>query len=141
VSEYRKPLPRIDHVSAPYWEHCLRHELRLQQCNACGTMRYPPKEICPSCLSADATWERISGRGTVWSWVEMHQQYFAGFREELPYIVLFVKLQEGPMMMTNLVDSDRDALRCEAPVEVTFVDATDEISLPQFRLSKGRERP
>jgi uncharacterized OB-fold protein len=68
----------------------------------------------------------------------MHQQYFAGFREDLPYVVLFVKLDEGPMMMTNLVDSDRHQLQCEAPVEVTFVDATDEITLPQFRLSTGR---
>jgi uncharacterized OB-fold protein len=80
----------------------------------------------------------MSGKGTVWSWVEMHQQYFAGFREDLPYVVLFVKLDEGPMMMANLVDSDRRQLQCEAPVEVTFVDATDEISLPQFRLSTGR---
>jgi uncharacterized OB-fold protein len=138
VSEYRKPLPRIDHVSAPYWEYCRRHELRLQTCSSCGTVRYPPKEICPACLSPDATWDRMSGKGTVWSWVEMHQPYFAGFREDLPYVVLFVRLEEGPMMMANLVDSDRSQLQCEAPVEVTFVDATAEISLPQFRLSKSR---
>jgi uncharacterized OB-fold protein len=135
VSEYGKPLPRIDHLSAPYWQYCRQHEFRLQRCAACGTVRYPPKEVCPACLSPEATWERMSGRGTVWSWIEMHQPYFQGFREELPYVVLFVKLAEGPMMMANLVDSDRGELRCEAPVEVTFVDATPEVSLPQFRLS------
>jgi uncharacterized OB-fold protein len=135
VSEYRKPLPRIDHISAPYWQYCRQHELRLQRCSACGTVRYPPKEVCPACLSPEATWERMSGRGAVWSWIEMHQPYFQGFREELPYVVLFVQLAEGPMMMANLVDTDRNELRCEAPVEVAFVDATPEITLPQFRLS------
>jgi len=137
MTAYRKPLPRIDHVSRPYWEFCRRHEFRLQRCSACGAVRYPPKEQCPSCLSPEATWEPMSGKGTVWSWIEMHQPYFQGFRDDLPYVVLFVHLAEGPLMMANLVDSDRAQLRCDAPVEVRFIDATDEVSLPQFRLSEG----
>lgn len=137
MSESRKPLPRIDHVSAPYWQYCRAHEFRLQQCASCGTVRYPPKELCPSCLSPDTTWELMSGKGSVWSWIEMHQPYFEGFRDDLPYIVLFVQLAEGPMMMTNLVDSDRSELHCEAPVEVIFADVTPEIALPQFRLSRA----
>src|SRR5262249_25458191 len=135
VSEYRKPLPRIDHVSAPYWEYCRQHELRLQRCAVCGTVRYPPKEVCPSCLNPEATWERMSGTGTVWSWVEMHHRCFPGFRGELPYVVLFVQLAEGSMMMANLVDSERDQVQCGSRVEVTFVDASPEIALPQFKLS------
>jgi uncharacterized OB-fold protein len=134
MSEYQKPLPHVDWLSAPYWDYCRKHDFRLQKCSSCGTVRYPPKEMCPNCLSREATWEPMSGKGKVWSWVEMHQPYFAGFREDLPYIVLFVQLAEGPMIMANLVDSDREQLQCEAPVEVTFVDVTPEVSLPQFRL-------
>ena len=135
MGAYAKPLPAIDRVSRPYWEANRQHEFRLQKCSMCGVVRFPPKERCPSCLNPDATWELMSGRGTVWSWVEMHQLYFAGFRHELPYVVLFVALEEGPMMMANLVDSDPARLRCDAPVEVTFADVTPEITLPQFRLS------
>jgi uncharacterized OB-fold protein len=135
VSAYTKPLPRVDSISRPYWESARRHELRLQQCSACGMVRFPPKLRCPACLSPQATWELMSGRGRVWSWIEMHQQYFAGFKDELPYVVLWVQLDEGPMIMTNLVESDRSRLRCDAPVEVTFADVTDEVTLPQFRLT------
>ena len=135
VTAYAKPLPKVDSISRPYWEAARRHELRLQRCADCGTVRFPPKLRCPACLSAAATWELMSGRGRVWSWIEMHQQYFAGFKDEVPYIVLWVELDEGPMIMTNLVDSDPARLRCDAAVEVTFVDVTDEITLPQFRLT------
>ena len=134
MGAYRKPLPAVDRLSRPYWEAARRHELRLQRCAACGAVRFPPKERCPACLNSVATWELMSGRGKVWSWIEMHQLYFAGFKDELPYVVLFVQLDEGPMMMSNLVGSDPARLRCEAPVEVAFVDATPTVTLPQFRL-------
>ena len=134
VTAYAKPLPVIDRVSRPYWEFNRRHEFRLQKCSSCGTVRFPPRERCPNCLNPEATWEPMSGRGRVWSWVVMHQRYFAGFKDELPYVVLWVQLDEGPMMMSNLVDSDPARLRCDAAVEVTFVDVTEEITLPQFRL-------
>jgi uncharacterized OB-fold protein len=68
----------------------------------------------------------------------MYQSYFAGFRDELPYIIVFVQLAEGPMMMANLVNSVQGAVRCDAPVEIVFFQATPEISLPQFRLIAGR---
>lgn len=133
---YAKPLPRIDRVSRPYWEAARRHELSLQRCSACGAVRFPPKERCPVCLHPDAVWERMSGRGRVWSWIVMHQPYFAGFRDDLPYVVLWVQLDEGPMMMANLAgdDADRARLRCDAEVEVAFVDVTPEVTLPRFRL-------
>lgn len=135
ATTYAKPLPKVDSISRPYWEAARRRELRLQRCASCGTVRFPPRLRCPSCLSAEATWELMSGRGRVWSWIEMHQQYFAGFKDELPYVVLWVQLDEGPMIMTNLVDSDPERLRCDAAVAVTFVDVTDEITLPHFRLT------
>lgn len=137
MTGYRKPLPVIDGGSRPYWEAARRHQLRLQRCAACGAHRFPPKPVCPACLHDQATWEPVSGRGTVWSWVSMHQQYFSGFKDDLPYVVLFVRLEEGPLMMANLVGatSDDPRLRCDAPVTVTFDDVTPEITLPQFRLA------
>ncbi len=54
---------------------------------------------------------------------------------EPPYVTAIVQLEEGPRLMTNLVEVEPDPehVRCEMPVEVVFQDISDEISLPMFR--------
>ena len=73
------------------------------------------------------------GRGKVWSWIVMWQRYFPAFEPDLPYNVAYVELDEGPKLMTNLVDVASEDIRCDMPVEVVFDEVTDEISLPKFR--------
>ena len=38
-------------------------------------------------------------------------------------------------MMTNLVgiDPDPDKIHCDMPVEIEYLDVTDQVTLPQFR--------
>jgi uncharacterized OB-fold protein len=137
-STYRKPLPRINKLNAPFWEGTRQHELRLQRCNVCGRHWFPPAYRCPSCLSTDYAWVRASGRGRIWSWIRMWQRYFPAFEAELPYNVAYVELEEGPRLMTNIVGLAPDVeLACDAPVEVVFEDVTDDITLPKFRLAGG----
>jgi len=130
---YKKPLPRIDEETRGYWEACARHELYVQRCRNCGTKRFYARAVCPKCLSSDTEWLRASGRGTVYSFTVTHQNQAPGFREELPYVLAYVELAEGPRMMTNIVGCAPDAVRIGMPVEVVFEDVTPEITLPKFR--------
>ena len=130
---YTKPLPRPNALSRPFWEGTKQHELRLQRCDACGTHRFPPSPRCPECLSDAAQWVKVSGRGKVWSWIRMWQRYFPAFEAELPYNVAYVELDEGPKLMTNLVEVDDADIHCDMPVEVVFDDVTEQITLPKFR--------
>jgi uncharacterized OB-fold protein len=63
----------------------------------------------------------------------MWQRYFPAFEGEIPYLVAYVQLDEGPKLMTSLVDYDPGDLRCDLPVEIVFEDVTPEITLPKFR--------
>jgi uncharacterized protein len=130
---YKKPLPRIDEESRGYWEALQRHELYVQRCRDCGTSRFPPRAICPACLSSAVEWVRASGRGTVYSFTVTHQNQAPGFRDELPYVLAIVELAEGPRLMTNLVECASDAVRIGMPVEVVYDDVTPEITLAKFR--------
>ena len=132
-SVYKKPLPRPNRISGPYWEGAKAHELRLVRCRACDHKFLPAADRCPHCLSKDLEWVKASGRGKVWSWVVFHQRYFASFEADIPYNVAYVELEEGPRLMTNLVECDPDLIRCDMPVEVVFDDVTPEITLPKFR--------
>jgi uncharacterized OB-fold protein len=130
---YKKPLPRIDEETRGYWEALARRELYFQRCRDCGTKRFYPRAVCPVCLSSATTWVRASGRGTVYSFTVTHQNQAPGFREELPYVLAYVELEEGPRLMTNVVGCAPDAVRIGMPVEVVFEDVTPEVTLAKFR--------
>lgn len=134
---YAKPLPRVNRLSRPFWEGAKRHELLLQRCAACGVHRFPPSERCARCLDAATEWVPASGRGKVWSWIRMWQPYFPAFDADRPYVIAYVELDEGPRLMTTVVDCDPAHISCDMPVEVVFDDVTDAISLPKFRPADG----
>jgi hypothetical protein len=76
---------------------------------------------------------RATGRGTVHTFTVTHQNQAPGFREELPYVLAIVELEEGPRLMTNVVGCAPDAVRIGMPVEVVFEDVTPDVTLPKFR--------
>ena len=130
---YKKPLPRIDEESKGYWEACQRHELYVQKCLACGELRHYPRALCPACLSDETQWVRSSGRGTLYTYTVTYQNQSPGFREDLPYVLAYVELEEGVRLLTNIVGCDPNELQIGMAVEVSFEDVTAAVSLPKFK--------
>ncbi len=60
----------------------------------------------------------------------MHRQYFKDFAP--PYLVAFVELEAGPMLMSTLANVSADELRCDLPLQARFETLTDEIHILQF---------
>jgi uncharacterized OB-fold protein len=133
AKKYAKALPRIDEESKGFWEACQRHELYVQQCRACGARRYYPRAVCPTCLSSDTAWVLSSGRGTVYTYTVTYQNQAPGFRDELPYVLAYVELDEGVRLLTNIVGCAPEDVRIGMPVAVTFDDVTPEVTLPKFK--------
>ena len=130
---YEKPLPEITATMRPFWDAARRHELVAQRCRGCGTHRFPARDLCSRCLSRDAEWVRVSGRGTVFSWAVMHQVYHPGFVSEVPYAVVVIALDEGARLVSNLVGCPPGEIRADMPVAVVFEDVAPEVTLPKFR--------
>lgn len=131
--DHAKPLPALDVWNRPFWEAARGGVLRMQHCAGCDHTFFPPGPVCPKCRGATLEWRDLSGRGAVVSWVVFHQLYFKGFADELPYNVTLVRLDEGPLLYTNVVGIPNDALATGLRVEVVFEKATEEISIPRFR--------
>jgi hypothetical protein len=121
----------------PFFEAARAHRLVIQRCTACGTYRFPARELCSRCLARDAAWVPASGRGKVFSYGVVHQVYHPAFAADVPYAVVVVELEEGVRLTTNLLDCPLEAVRIGLPVEVCFEDRTPEVSLPQFRPAEG----
>ncbi|MFI5351497.1 MAG: Zn-ribbon domain-containing OB-fold protein [Candidatus Binatales bacterium] len=131
--KYAKPLPHLDEENRPWWEALKRHELYLQKCRDCAAIRYYPRAQCPECLSPRTEWIRASGRGKVYTFTATWQNQAAGFRESIPYVMAYVQLDEGPKMLTNIIDCGPEQVKIGMPVEVVYEDVTAEVTLAKFR--------
>ena len=126
------PTPETQH----YWEGAKAGELRLQRCDECANAYFPPRPFCPSCGCRKVSVFRASGKATLYSYV-IHHRPVPGFTP--PYAIAVVELEEGPRLMSNIVDCPQtpEALVLDMKLEVTFETIDDKITLPQFRPAKG----
>ncbi len=75
----------------------------------------------------------MSGRGTVWSFTICHPPVLPAFAERVPYNVVVIGLEEGPFLVSNLVDCPDDEIVVGMPVDVVMVAVDDDLAIPQFR--------
>lgn len=131
-----RPIPVPTPETAHFWEGTRTGELRLQRCDDCDHVYFPPRPFCPGCSSRAVSVFTASGRGALASYVISERPHPAF---EGPYAIALVELEEGPRMMSNIVDCPQtpDALVLDMPLQVTFETLSDEISLPLFRPAKG----
>ena len=134
MSQAAKPMPVVDHLSAPYWEGCRNGRLLVQTCGRCAKPRFPPAPVCQGCGYPDCEWIESSGRARVYSWIVVRHPIPAEiYGDEVPYVVALVELAEGIRMPTNIVGCAPEAVAADMDVEVSFRDVGNGIHLPQFQ--------
>lgn len=136
-----RPLPEISPLTEPFWSAAKRHQLVIQRCDDCGAHQFPPEVACTACGSARTRWVAVSGRASLYSWTVAHPPLLPYFQERAPWPVAFVQLEEGPRMVTNLIDVSVDEYRIGMPLQVAFEEINEEIALVVFgrRPEEGSE--
>lgn len=89
------PAPSPDGLDTEFWEAARRHELVVQRCNACGTFQFGPEWLCHACRSFDLAWQRVSGRGRIYSWERVWYPVHPALQSKLPYLVVLVDLPDA----------------------------------------------
>lgn len=127
-----RPLPEVTPETAPFWEGATEGEFRLCECENCGLVYYYPRALCPDCLSDDVRWIEADGRGAIYSFTV--RERMNGWPEEaLPLVYAHVELDEGPRVITNIVDCDPSTLEIGQRVAVDFVPTEEEsLAIPVF---------
>lgn len=131
------PTPLPDPWSTEFWEGCKRGELLLQQCSGCSKPRYFPRLTCPLCGDEAYAWIKASGKGALYSFIVVHPPTLPAFKDDVPYPVVLVELEEGPRMVSNVVDCANEDLEIGMPLEVVFDEVTEDLTLPKFRPAAG----
>ncbi|MCW2912391.1 MAG: hypothetical protein JWN52_459 [Actinomycetia bacterium] len=125
-------LPTIDDGSRPYWDAYREGRFLVARCGTCRRVHHYPRAFCPFCWSDDVSAVRASGRAILYSYSTVHVNDLPPFREQLPYVAAMVELEEGPRVMTMLVDCEPADLRIGMALTVRFRDLTDQIAVPVF---------
>jgi uncharacterized protein len=135
----RLDLPVTDTESAPFWEAARRKVFLIRRCNSCGQPHFYPRPFCPTCWSGDLSWEEAHGTGTLYAYSTVYFTDLSPFNERLPYVAAIVELDEGPRLMSNVVECELSELAVGMPLEVTFRQETNTITLPLWRPRRGPE--
>ena len=117
------PKPMVLPDTAAYWQAADEGRLLVKRCTACGEHHHYPRDICPFCLSEATEWREAAGTGTVYSFSTMGQG-------EAAYTLAYVTLDEGPTMLTNLVNAD--PWRIGQRVRAVFVPSEGGPAVPMF---------
>ena len=136
MNDYCKPLPVIGNENRPFRDACRVNALRMQQCDDCGLIRFPINHVCSGCLSEAHHWQALSGRGTVFAYIVIHQVYDPAFAQDVPCNVVLVQLEEGPRRYSNVGGAACDTAAVGDALEVVFDPVTPEITIPRFRLTR-----
>ena len=132
MSELPTEAPITTVETEPFWEAAARGQLVLPRCDACGTYIWYPRRFCPACHDSSVSWVASRGLGTVYTFTVVRKASgrWAG---STPFVIAYVELDEGPRMMTNIVECDPAAVHIGQRVTVTFDRAEDGTGVPRFR--------
>lgn len=134
------PTPSVNPETQPYWNATADGRLMLRQCTDCDEAYHYPRNRCPACYSESTEWIDASGYGEIYSFTVTHGGVGGDYAEATPFVLAYVTLDEGPRMLTNIVDvditGDRAGLAIGQEVEVVFAPVSDgdnDHSLPRFK--------
>ena len=124
-------LPVITEFEKPFWEHLKNRQFMVQKCPECGHVQFPPSPVCACCLSDSVQWIQCSGKATLWSKVRFHKSYLDAY-QDVPYSVVFAKLEEGPIITGRMADETATATPFNAPLRITCIETADGTVLLEF---------
>lgn len=151
-------IDELDIENLEYFRYCAQHDFRLQKCQSCGYLRYPPGTACPWCTGMEFEWTAVEPRGAVYSYGEVHHAIQPAFRGHTPYMILLVELDaqrgepspdEGLRVAGNLVTPDGELAPPEmvqrvgigSRLRMVFVNAGEGIAIPQWTIDEAAPQP
>lgn len=132
-----RPRPALNDDNAFWFEAARMHRLVIQRCARCGVLRHPTGPMCGECRSTK--WDTVdaSGRGTVYTFVVNHHPKIDAF--DYPLVVAVIELEEGTRLIANTIGVEPGDVYIGMAVELDWIDADSELSLPAFRPATQKE--
>ena len=115
-----------------FWEGVRRGELLVFQCGTCGNYYWPATSCLNDCGMESMHWVPASGKGVLHTFTVYYRALNPGWKDDVPYNVAVVELEEGPFMFSNVVGVENEALEVGMRLEAVFNEVRPGVTLPQF---------
>ena len=126
------PAPVVTSTTRAFWAATAEGRFMLQKCVACGCIQWFPRNYCAECSQNEFSTFDCSGKGVVYSYTVIRKVANA-YKEATPFVVAYVELEEGPRVMTNIVECKPDDVSVGMKVEMVFHDTGEGNALYRFR--------
>jgi hypothetical protein len=128
-----RPLPVDDDLdTGGFFAAARRGELVVRVCDGCDSVLHMPRAYCRNCGSWDGHWQRVSGRGHVYSWTVVEHQVHPAF--PAPYTVVLVQLDDAPARLVGYLPGSADLIEGQ-PMEVWFETLDHDVVVPQWKVA------
>ncbi len=100
-----------------WWKRVNAGESVVQKCESCASLQMYPRRRCIQCGSDKLGVAPVSGKGKLYTFTTVLRNAPSEFQQQLPYTLGVVLLDEGPRLLTRIIDCPQDKLVCDMAVQ------------------------
>jgi len=123
--------PDIDTTTSAFWRGAAEGRLLGSSCAECGAIAMYPRGFCPSCWSDQVEDVELSGKATLYTDSVVRMNPMPPLADGVPYVAAVVDLEEGPRLMTRLVD-DPESVSIDMQLSARFATVDDDEGMVVF---------
>ena len=132
--DIKKPEPIIDNDSAIYWQSAKNNKLMIQRVKNSNEYFLYSRQLTKNINDNDTEWIEVIGKGKIYSYTEVSAPAGPAFKEETPYIVASIELDEGARIISNIIKTDIKNITIGKRVKVVFEKQSENLTIPMFVL-------
>ena len=107
-----------------FFKNLREGQLTTTKCKRCEKVLWPPRIVCPVCLSDELEWIDLGSEGELYAFTEMRLGAPLGFVEDVPFCIGIVKIA-GLSISARIDDTKYENLEIGAKVQLKIVELDD----------------
>ncbi|MDH5779948.1 MAG: Zn-ribbon domain-containing OB-fold protein [Candidatus Bathyarchaeota archaeon] len=107
-----------------FFKNLREGRLTTTKCKRCEKILWPPRIVCPDCLSDELEWIDLGLKGELYAFTEMRLGAPLGFVEDVPFCIGIVRIG-GLSISARIDDAKYDDLEIGAKVQLKIVELDD----------------
>jgi len=107
-----------------FFKNLKEGRLTTTKCKECGKLLWPPRIVCPECLSESLEWVDLGVEGELYAFTEIRLGAPLGFVEDVPFCVGIVRIG-GLLISARIDDAKYEDLEIGDRVRLKIVELPD----------------
>ncbi len=115
-----------------FFKNLKNGHLTTTKCKECSKLLWPPRIVCPNCMSDNLEWVDLGVEGELYAFTVMRAGAPLGFERDLPFCIGMVKIK-GLLLSARIDETKYEDLAIGDKVELKIVQLEDDRVFFRFR--------